>query len=638
MKLPSRLQGQPKGQPAFDVLALWILFSAWCSLSGWLLSIVGALNPWGYGLGFLAFIAALAIFGRQLLLSEEKSPFRRGRMLHSRWLLPKIWLSLTVLVFIGGLLYQPVNYDHLTYRFPRILFWSWEHRWYWIPSFNHRLNLSGTGFEWLMVPQFIFLHTDRFFFLINFISFLFLPGLVFSVFRRLGISPRVSWWWMWVLPCGYCYILQAASAGNDSFAAVYLLASLHYALKARTSSSRYLVLSLLAVGLLTGAKASNLPLVLPWLVTVFFNRRPLFAPCKPHLLAVTLIVTAFVSYLPIALLNIHFTGDFTGDPQNYSELKLSNPVSGIAGNFIQIAADNLAPPLWYKPISWDPMIPAPIKKQLKRDYPRLVTKTGEMRIDEDAGVGLGVVAAAVFMIILRLRATLGRFRGAIPRNRPAVWIAVAGFIALLVYMGKMGSESAPRLIAAYYPLFIVGILLMVSLDGEVIRRTLCKIVAGLAMLSAVPLVVLSPSRPLFPVNLVLNYLSHAGVSPGLIQRSHEVYDTYATRYDDFRDLRLDIPETETAIGFVHPGDDPEVSLWLPFGSRKVIDLTPNRTLGELQALHIHYIVVDNTALTNIYHITIDELLKQWSAAIVTQKYLTLKIQRGSELCYLIHSP
>jgi len=639
MKLPSCLSGQTKARPALDVLALWILFCSWCSLSGWALSLFGALNPWGYSIAFLGSIGGLAIFGRPLLFSEGKPFFGRGRILHFRRLLPKIWLALTILVFIGGLLYHPVNYDHLTYRFPRILFWSWEQRWHWIPSYANRMNYSGTGFEWMMMPQFVFLQTDRFFFLINFVSFLLLPGLVFSVFRHLGISPRVSWWWMWVLSCGYCYILQAAGAGNDSFAAVYLLACLHYTLKAKdVFSSRHLVLSLLAVGLLTGAKASNLPLVLPWLTAVFFNRRHLFAPCKPALLASSLILTAVVSFLPIALLNIYFTGSFSGDPHNSSKLKLSNPISGIAGNSIQIAVANLSLPIWHKPVSWDGLIPSLIKEELKLDYPRLETTTGEMQLEEDAGIGLGVAVAAAYMIFLRLTASLTRSHGAIPRNRPAVWIAAAGFIALLVYMSKMGSESASRLIAAYYPLLIVGILLIASLDGAVIRSVLCKIIASLVMFSALPLVVLNPSRPLFPVNLVLNCLSHSGVSSDLIQRSRDVYDTYATRYDDFHDLRVDIPDTEKTIGFVHLGDDPEVSLWLPFGSRKVIDLTPGQTLAELQALHIHFIIVDNTVLTEIHHITIDDLLNPWSATIVTQKYLTIKIHRGPELWYLIRCP
>ncbi|HUB67342.1 MAG TPA: hypothetical protein VL981_07665 [Candidatus Methylacidiphilales bacterium] len=634
------MSGQRKVRHRLDVLALWILFSSWCALSGWSLSLFRSLNGWGYDMALLILAGVLAFRGKSLLFSEEKPVWERRRALWPHFLLPKIWLFLAALAFLGGLLYHPVNYDHLTYRFPRILYWSWEQRWHWIATYSNRMNYSGTGFEWLMMPQLIFFHTDRFFFLINFLSFLFLPGLVFSVFRHLGISPRVNWWWMWILPCGYCYILQASGAGNDSFAAVYLLAALHYAFKADSSpSSRHFVLSLFAAGLLSGAKASNLPLLLPWLIAIFFNRHHLFASCKPALLAFSLILACTISFVPVAFLNLHFTGDYSGDPANSGKMKLSNPVSGITGNAIQLAAGNLSLPLWPKPISWDGVIPVPIKWQLSHDFPRLQTSTGEMQTEEDAGAGLGIVAALAFMILLRFKTFffIGS-RGIIPRNRAAIWIAAAGCIALLVYMSKMGSESAPRLIAAYYPLLVAGILIIVSLDGAVIRRPVCKITGSLVMLSAAPLIVLSPLHPLFPVNFVLNNFSRLGVSPGLIQRCHDVYDTYATRYDDFHDLRASIPETEKSIGFIHLGDDPEVSLWLPLGLHKVIDLTPSQALGDLQASGIHFIAVDNTALTNVYHLTINDLLDKWSAVIVIQKNLTIKIQRGPELWYLIRVP
>src|SRR5882762_2676142 len=106
-----------KAGPAIDWLALWILFSSWCSLSGWFLSLLGDLNPWGYGIALLVFIGGLFLFGKFLLLSKERPPFSRGRLFYPRWMLPNIWLGLTILIFIGGLLYHPNNYDYLTYRF-----------------------------------------------------------------------------------------------------------------------------------------------------------------------------------------------------------------------------------------------------------------------------------------------------------------------------------------------------------------------------------------------------------------------------------------------------------------------------------------------------------------------------------------
>jgi hypothetical protein len=69
---------------------------------------------------------------------------------------------------------------------------------------------------------------------------------------------------MWLLPTGYCYLLQAGSISNDMFGTVYALAAVDFALRARKSGRvSEVCLSVLSAALLTGARASNLPLLLP---------------------------------------------------------------------------------------------------------------------------------------------------------------------------------------------------------------------------------------------------------------------------------------------------------------------------------------------------------------------------------------
>ena len=74
------------------------------------------------------------------------------------------------------------------------------------------MNDRACGIEWLTAPLLLFTRCDRALFLLNFIPFLLLPGLVFSVFRRLGVRARVAWHWMWLLPTGYIFLLQAGRA------------------------------------------------------------------------------------------------------------------------------------------------------------------------------------------------------------------------------------------------------------------------------------------------------------------------------------------------------------------------------------------------------------------------------------------
>src|SRR5262249_25021350 len=136
------------------------------------------------------------------------------------------------LCLVGGILYGPTNYDAISYRIPRTLDWLDAHHWHWIHVRDARLNTRPCGFEWLMAPFFVFLRTDRLLFLINFISFLLLPRLLFQLLMLMGVRRRVAWNWMWLAPSGYCFVLQAPSVSNDTFAAVYALAAMVFALRA----------------------------------------------------------------------------------------------------------------------------------------------------------------------------------------------------------------------------------------------------------------------------------------------------------------------------------------------------------------------------------------------------------------------
>ena len=181
--------------------------------------------------------------------------------------LPLAFGILAVLVLAGGMLHEPNNGDTMGYRLPRVLHWLAEQRWHWIHADDARLNVAAPGWEWLAAPMLLFCKSDRPLFLINWLPFLLLPGLTFSLLGRLGVSRRAAWYWMWILPSGYCFVMQAGSVCNDSFTATYALAAMVLALRgSRANAPADLGYSLLAAALLTGAKQTNLPLLLPWTI------------------------------------------------------------------------------------------------------------------------------------------------------------------------------------------------------------------------------------------------------------------------------------------------------------------------------------------------------------------------------------
>ena len=118
------------------LLLLWIGWVAYANCAGWLLSACHQLNPAGYAVALLpGILLALAWL-------KKNPPRFRPQKFRSRFRrpLPALFLLVAALVFLGGLLYAPTNYDALTYRLPRMLNWLAAGKWVWIPAFNERMN------------------------------------------------------------------------------------------------------------------------------------------------------------------------------------------------------------------------------------------------------------------------------------------------------------------------------------------------------------------------------------------------------------------------------------------------------------------------------------------------------------------
>jgi hypothetical protein len=316
-------------------------------------------------------------------------------------------------------------------------------------------------------------------------------------------------------------------------------------------------------------------------------------------------------------------------------MKLTNPVIGVLGNALQMANDNLAPPIQPRPVNWKPLLPSTLQPALDRDFPRLTLRSGELQIEEEAGVGLGIVLFAGLFLVRGIQARFTDPSLIITRRNQALWIVAAGAIALLAYMAKMGSEATSRLVAAYYPLLIAGALVLASLDGRIMHRRLFKWFGIVVMLSALPLIILSPARPLFPVQAIAELMTKSHVPPEILARYNNVYSVYANRADAFRDLIAPIPPGERAIGLLQGGDDTDAPLWRPFGSRKVIEIMPEDSAEKIKAQGIRFIVVSQDALTMHFHATVALLTAKWSASVAVKKSIVLKAHVGPETWYLL---
>ena len=248
---------------ALRLAGVWLIWGAWCSTCGWGLSLLHLLNGWGHLLASPLLLGAVWFWLRS---TRPATPARTW--LHRRaWMfrpLPLIYAGIAVLSLIGALSYSPWSFDSTTYRLPRVLDWWAANQWYWIGTLDHRLDFSSCGFEWQMLPVLELTHSDRFLFLLSWVPFLLAPGLIFVVFRWLGVSGRSARRWMWLLPAGYCFALQCGGLQNDGYSMNFTLAAVGFAVAAyHTGRNGLFLMSLLAAGLITGAKLSNAPLLLP---------------------------------------------------------------------------------------------------------------------------------------------------------------------------------------------------------------------------------------------------------------------------------------------------------------------------------------------------------------------------------------
>ena len=621
-------------RPRRDWLAIWILWSAWCSLSGWGLSALGHLDRAGYALALSVFVVGIMLTHRHWTFPSSRPMFLFRRSTYRRWL-PKLWLLLVIISLIGGLCYRADNYDYMTYRFSRLIYWWWAHHWYWIDTTNLRMNFSATGFEWLMAPIFVLFRTDRPFFLINLISYLMLPGLVFAVFRDWGVRTRVAWWWMWVLPAGLCYALEAGGVGNDLFCGVYALAAFDYARKMRSGAIPPLVLSMLAIALMTNGKVSNIPLVVPWLIVIFLNGKTLWKNAGHRTaLACAALPALLISGLPILLANHYFSGDYAGDPTNLEHVKLGNPLAGVVGNSIMIAVANLSPPILPHEVTW--RFPGAFLAEVKQAFPRFRPSAPALVLEESGCLGIGVV---FFLFLGVLYGICAAVTGRIATMVPVVTKGAAAGLALawLTFMGKLGSEAVPRLAAPYYVLTAGVVLALLPCDGAATRRPLWRALAYLAMVMALTVVMVNPGRPIISPKLVVSLLTLVHLPRGSAENWYQNETLRASRLNAFTRLAEAVPATEKTIGLICGDNIPIISLWLPFGSHAVTELDPALSAAEVERRGISYVVINEAFLTGTCHLSLADLLKKWSATVVFSEHVALQTHQSGEW-YLLRLP
>jgi uncharacterized membrane protein len=648
------------------VVQFWILFSTLASVAGWTLSALGMLNRTGYAI-FAAVAIVLAFVCRKSSLFSSLSAVKDAWKLRNRLrkFLPAGFAILAALVFISGCLYAPTDHTGLSYRLPRVLQWLQHGSWFWIHTPNYRMNDRACGIEWLSAPFLLFLKSDRALFLLNFIPFLLMPGLIFSMWTRLGVRPRVAWHWMWLVPTGYCFLLQAGGIANDAFPTVYALAMMDFALRAR---DKYRArqgrvrkgvdcglwpvdcgLSLLAAALLVGAKASNLPMGLPWVMVVApllprlfasrdsATRNTQHATRRVFVFSVLVVIAVVVSFIPTALLNIHYLDDWSGLSIEHEGMNMKNPVAGILGNAVLLITNNFVPTFFPMAHWWNAhslsLFPGALVRLMNANFEHGYEILGEMPTEDWAGIGFGV--SMLMLISLVAVPFVKRNTQHATRNTFHVsrFILLAPWVSLLAYCMKTGMVTPARLIAPYYPL-LLPLLLVGAAQSQIVRQRWWQALAAMVLLLALAALMVTPPRPLWPANTILAKALARHPDQPQLQRAQKVYQVYRQRSDPLAAVRDKFPRDLKAVGFMGTDDDLDISMWKPYGSRRVEPLFFEDSSERIRQLGIEYAVISGLEL-DVKHATIDEWLHKTGAELLFTTNATMTVSQGAEPWYLV---
>ncbi len=539
-----------------------------------------------------------------------------------------------LLVLLSALLYPPNNYDGLTYRLPRLLNWLSQGNWHWIDSVDARLNNRACGYEWNVAPWLALTGTDRGISLLNLVSFLLLPGLIFSVFTRLGVRRRVAWCWMWLLPTGYCFLLQAGGSGNDLFSAPLVLAALDFALRARTSGRMAeACLSIAAAGIMTSVKTTNMLLVLPWALAIWPVWRLLLS--RPLLTAVITGWAALASVLPTLILNHLHCGDWTGANMEKA-VPVPTVVGGITGNAFLLLQQNLTPTIFPWAPWWNAratqILPSWLRQILEKQFEANSWSAVEIPIEESAGLGfgLGLALAGGLIWLGWSRLKFGPVVAPPKSNglRGLSLLVAAPWVSLLIFTMKVSIITPSRILAPFFPILLPALFRSPRWE-QIIRSRPWRVWVGVVLALALFSLAVNPSRPLWPARTVLPYLVQSWTEQPWLQRASAAYTVYAVRGDALALARSHLPAGAHDVGLVTIGDDPETSLWRPFGSRRIHQLGPSKSVAALRASHIEYVVINPVGLSERFKMSLAEWLEQYEAEVVATVGIRHRVSRSS---------
>jgi hypothetical protein len=387
--------------------------------------------------------------------------------------------------------------------------------------------------------------------------------------------------------------------------------------------------------MMTSAKTGNLPLLLPWAVAIFPSIKPAFR--RPLKTSAVCALAIFASVLPTMVLNVKFCGDWSGLALETGDLR-KDPAFQAGANAVLLTIENFVPPVFPLAGTWNQTIERVMPPKLGARWQQTILwpdnklRLGEMQIEENAGLGFGVSILLLISVAAAMFVKPGR-------RQPAGWatwqtcVRLAPIVSLVALMTQSHMSFFSRLMVSYYALLLPPFLMGAGHE-RLLKKRWWRAAAFTVFLMAAGLLILSPARPLFPVQTILGKIQRHAPDSGRLARAERVYSVYRQRPDAFAPVRDVLPPDLKILGLV-TYDDPETSLWRPFGSRRIKHVCPGDTAAELKQRSIEYVLMRADSVKNWFGCSPDDWFKRMNAQVVRKFALELLVAAGPLDWYLV---
>jgi hypothetical protein len=180
----------------------------------------------------------------------------------------------------------------------------------------------------------------------------------------------------------------------------------------------------------------------------------------------------------------------------------------------------------------------------------------------------------------------------------------------------MATSHSPRVAAPYYPILLISLLKLRSF-GQYERTRLSHCIAIFAGLTVLPLIVLTPIRPLVPLE-TFEWLKEKFPSKAILAQVEGKYRAWANLRDDLAPLRRALPAEVKVFGFAGGFLDTSYGLWKPFGSRTFQELGLPHGSGKMPSAGLGYAVVTDRGLEARYQMNLNEWLQKCGGRVEFQ--------------------